>query len=166
MSGTDAPDGTPRVLFVCFGNICRSPLAQAIARQQARERGLVATFESAGIGALDDGAATPEAAQVADEHGLSLSSFASRLADGDVVGRADLVLTMSADQLERVRSLGARRAYLLTEFGSGSARDVDDPIGRGLEVYRRTYDELATEIEHVLDRLERESTSSPHGRVA
>jgi protein-tyrosine-phosphatase len=157
MSVAEAHEGGPHVLFVCYGNICRSPLAEAIARRQASERGFRATFGSAGVGALDGGAATAEAEQVAGEHGLSLSSFGSRYADADVVDRADLVLTMTADQLERVRSLGARRAYLLTEFGSGTTRDVADPIGRGIATYRTTYDELVREIELVLDRLERES---------
>jgi protein-tyrosine-phosphatase len=157
MSAPEARAGVPHVLFVCFGNICRSPLAEAIARQLADERGVLATFGSAGVGALDDGCATPEAEQVAAEHGLSLAAFGSRRLDSEILGHADLVLTMTADQLERVRSLGARRAHLLTEFGSGSGGDVADPIGAGVSTYRATYDHLAREIELVLDRLEREA---------
>jgi protein-tyrosine-phosphatase len=157
MSAAETHASRMHVLFVCYGNICRSPLAEAIARQKADERGFSATFESAGVGALDDGCATPEAEQVAGEHGLSLSAFGSRRLDSKILGRADLVLTMTADQLEHVRSLGARRAHLLTEFGSGSAGDVADPIGAGVSTYRATYDHLASEIELVLDRLEREA---------
>jgi len=157
MSALETRAGHVHVLFVCFGNICRSPLAEAIARQKADERGLSITFESAGVGAAGGGAATPEAEQVAREHGLDLSSFGSRRIDGELLGRADLVLTMTADQLGRVRSLGVRRAHLLTEFGSGSGGDVADPIGAGVSTYRATYDQLASEIELVLDRLEREA---------
>jgi protein-tyrosine-phosphatase len=147
------------VLFVCAGNICRSPLAEAIARRLASERRLHVEFESAGVSAIDGGPATPEALQVAREHGLDLSSFSSRSLTARAVRRADLVLTMTAEQRARSRSLGARRALVVTELGSGSGRTVADPYGCGIAAYRRVYDELASEIELVLDALEREAVA-------
>lgn len=142
-----------RVLFVCAGNICRSPLAEAIARRGARERGLDLEFESAGVSAFDGGGPTPEAFQVAREHGLDLSAFRSRAVTAEAVRNADLVLTMTAAQRDRVRSLGALRALVVTELGSGSGRDVVDPYGFGISVYRRVYAELESEIDLVLDAL-------------
>lgn len=142
-----------RVLFVCAGNICRSPLAEAIARRGARERGLDLEFESAGVSAFDGGWPTPEAFQVAREHGLDLSAFRSRALTAEAVRNADLVLAMTAAQRERVRSLGARRALVVTELGSGSGRDVADPYGFDISVYRRLYAELESEIDLVLNAL-------------
>jgi protein-tyrosine-phosphatase len=145
-----------RVLLVCAGNICRSPLAEAIARRAARERGLELEFESAGVSAFDGGRPTPEALRVAHEHGLDLSPFRSRALTAEAVRSADLVLTMTGAQRDRARSLGARRALLLTELGSGSGREVADPYGFGISAYRRVYAELESELELVLDALVRE----------
>lgn len=142
-----------RVLFVCAGNICRSPLAEAIARRGARERGLDLAFESAGVSALDDGGPTPEAFQVAREHGLDMAAFRSRALTAGAVRAADLVLTMTSAQRDRVRSLGARRALVVTELGSGAGRDVADPYGFDISVYRRVYAELESEIDLMLDAL-------------
>lgn len=154
------------VLFVCAGNICRSPLAEAIARRLARERRLSLEFASAGVSAIDGGPATPEAMRVAAEHGLDLSAFSSRSLTARAVRGADLVLTMTAAQRDRSRALGARRALVVTELGSGSGRPVADPYGCGTAAYRRVYEELASELELVLDALEREAASEMPGRHA
>lgn len=148
-----------RVLFVCAGNICRSPLAEAIARRLAGERGLSVEFESAGVSALDGGPATPEALQVAREHGLDLGWFTSRSLTQEAVRDADLVLAMTATQRDRARDLGARRALVVTELGSGSGKTVADPYGCGIAAYEDVYEELEREIALVLDALEREAAA-------
>jgi protein arginine phosphatase len=148
-----------RVLFVCAGNICRSPLAEAIARRRARERGLDLELESAGVSAFDGGGPTPEALQVAREHGLDLSGFRSRALTAEAVRGADLVLTMTAAQRDRVQALGACRVLVVTELGSGSGREVADPYGSGIAAYRRVYDQLDSELELVLDALGREAAA-------
>ena len=148
-----------RVLFVCAGNICRSPLAEAIARRTAGERGLDLEFASAGVSAFDGGGPTPEALQVAREQWLDLSSFRSRALTPELVRDSDLVLTMTATQRERARALGARRVLLVTELGSGSGKEIADPYGCGIAAYRRAYDELEREIELALDALEREAAA-------
>lgn len=146
-----------RLLFVCTGNTCRSPLAEAIARNIAIARGLPdVEVSSAGISAAQGMPASDGALLVGMERRLDLGSHRAELLTRALVDEADLVLTMGESHLDRVLSLGGDgKAFLLTEYASNGAvaRPISDPIGAGLDVYRQTADELEAEIERVFDRL-------------
>jgi len=145
------------ILFVCTGNTCRSPMAEAIARQVAEERGLSdVVVSSAGTGAYEGSTASDGALLVGIEHGTDLASHRSRQLTRDVVASAETILVMSPQHLHRVQELGGDgKAYLLTDFAShgGSMRTVTDPFGGDLGAYRATYEELEEEIRRVFDRL-------------
>jgi len=149
-----------RILFVCTGNTCRSPLAEAIARKVAIERGH-AEIEtaSAGTSAWEGAAASDGSLLIALERHMDLSQHRAQQLSRALVESSDLVLAMGPHHLERILALGGEgKAYLLTDYAShgAEARAITDPIGGELSVYRATADELEQEIRRVFDRLDAE----------
>src|SRR3712207_8152954 len=80
-----------KLLFVCSGNTCRSPLAEAIARQQAAERGLDIDVSSAGISAWEGAPASDGALLVGMEHRADLGEHRSRPLTREIVDASDLI---------------------------------------------------------------------------
>ena len=152
-----------RILFVCTGNTCRSPLSEAIARKIAIERGLSDVESmSAGTSAHDGAPASDGALLVGLERNMDLGGHRAQTLNRDLVRQADLILAMGPHHLERIEALGgAGRSYLLSDYAShgASSRPISDPIGAELDVYRATADELEEEIRRVLDRITAERST-------
>ncbi len=150
------------LLFVCTGNTCRSPLAEAIARRLVRERGLNdIVVSSAGTSAWSDAPASDGSLLVALENGIDLSEHRARQLSPEIVAASDVILTMGPHHLDRAEALGGTgRSHLLTEFssGAGNAWPISDPFGGDLSVYRATFGELTQEIRSALDRIAADST--------
>ena len=153
-----------KLLFVCTGNTCRSPLAEAIARRIASERGIDVEVGSAGTSAWDGSPASDGSLLVGMERGLDLNGHRSRQLTREIVERRDLVIAMGPHHLERIEALGGEgRAFLLSTYASHgeSTRPVSDPMGGDLAIYRATADELERDIRKVLDRIAAQRSSGP-----
>lgn len=146
-----------RLLFVCTGNTCRSPLAEAIARREAIDRGLPdVEVASAGTSAWEGAPASDGALLVALERSLDLSAHRAQQLTRELVQGHDVVFAMGPHHVERAEALGGEgRTHLLTAFAAGSStgRAINDPFGGDLEQYRATLTELQKEIRRVFDRL-------------
>ncbi len=132
-----------KVLVVCTGNSCRSPMAAGWLNQKLTGKGWMA--ESAGVAAGNGAPATPEAVAAMRELGIDISGHRSRALTRELAAAADLILALTADhrrEIVRRFPAAAGKVHLLDSFGPGPAQDVPDPIGLPADVYRHTRDEL------------------------
>lgn len=149
-----------RILFVCTGNTCRSPLAEVLCRQllsanlrcapgELTAHGYV--VQSAGLAAGPGNPATASAAAIARAHGAALDEHRSRPLSLDLLSRADFVFTMTESQRATLQGLGLSwaRPQLLDPGGD----DIDDPIGGSDEVYAACARQLERCLKHRLPEL-------------
>lgn len=128
------------ILMVCTGNICRSPMAAYLlpAELPLALRTQV-EVESAGTAALHGNLAEPLAVAAMNSRGIEISGHRARRLNREMLGRADLILTMEMNHLQTARNLllwNRSKIRLLTDFYPRSPEpEIADPYGRPLKVY-------------------------------
>jgi len=143
-----------KVLVVCTGNTCRSPMAAGWLNAQLAGKGW--TAESAGVAAWGGGPASPEAIEVMREIGVDISAHRSRKLSWKLVEEADLILAMTGGHLHEINQRfpeAKGKVQLLNSFGPGPAADVADPFGLSADAYRHTRDELVQALGDLLLHL-------------
>ncbi len=139
-----------RILVVCTGNICRSPMGEGILRSLAAEEGLGDAIEvrSCGTWATLGSAASRNGITVAGRHGIELSNHRSRPCSRELINEADLVLTMEPAHRAEILALApeaASKTHVLTLFADADKGDeagVEDPIGGDEDSYAQTFAEI------------------------
>lgn len=134
---------TVRVIFVCTGNTCRSPMAAVMAKDWARQRepdGLSFEIESAGIAAGEGYPAADQAIETMREQGIDLAGHRSQIITPEMIDRADVILTMTPRHAETVMQMAPGSVHKV--FPIDPVHPIDDPIGQPVEVYRDVADQL------------------------
>jgi protein-tyrosine phosphatase len=140
-----------RILVVCVGNICRSPMAAALLERRLSERAPAPTVTSAGIAALVGRPADPIAIALLAERGLDLSAHRARQLTEELVMDADLVVAMTRGQVRSIEAMAPRARGRVHRLGRWGDFDVPDPYRRPRPVFEAA---LAC-IDRGIDDLER-----------
>jgi len=154
------------VLFVCTGNICRSPIAEGLFRRLIGNRNDIEVL-SAGVHAVRGQPPSLYAVQVCAEEGADIGDLRSQPLTAALVDRATHIFAMTGAHLETIQTVfpqGAEKSFLLREFeepGTTVWRDVPDPIGLGREVYEDCARIISNALPSVLAFVEQSALVRP-----
>lgn len=137
---------TLKILFVCSGNTCRSPMAQAMFEKMCSENNIDAECKGAGTVTMTGIPASDSSVEVMSEKGIDLSDYRSTSIKAVLLDEIDLFVPMTYVHAMTLMQLGVpkNKIYLFS-------RDILDPYGHGLDDYRAARDEIAFELKGLLE---------------
>ena len=156
------------ILFVCTGNVCRSPMAEGLFRRAIEGRGEYRVV-SAGVGALEGQAPSPYAVQALQELGIDIANQRSQTLNADLVEKADYIFGMTHGHIGAVTvmyPLAAEKTFLLREFDEKLEpfeKDICDPIGGSYEIYLDCRDQIEKGLASMLKFMEQSNSAVSSG---
>lgn len=133
------------IIFVCLGNICRSPIADGIARQIVEQNSWNVLVDSAGTGSWHIGETPCEnSIRVSKNHGLDISGLRARQVQKSDFEKFELVVALDDNNLRDLKALGATNIVKLGDYGYDGA-DIPDPyFFDGFEGFEKVYEMIET----------------------
>jgi RpiB/LacA/LacB family sugar-phosphate isomerase len=159
------------ILFVCTGNICRSPMAEGLFQHATSGRNEFRVL-SAGVGAMDGQPPSFHAVQALRELGIDISRMRSRILTRELVEEADYIYGMTHSHVDSINALfpqALEKTFVLREFDDtldDFEKDISDPIGGSYETYTYCRDQIEQGILSMLNFMEQTArTPAPAGAL-
>ncbi len=145
-----------RILIICTGNTCRSPMAEGIFKALIKDNNLNIQVSSAGTFAFDGDKVSDHSVTGLKKKGMDISNHKSTLVYEDLVIEADIILAMANTHKQNIIKKFPKvknKVFLLNEYAFGENRDILDPFGGSLRDYERARDEIYLAVEEIVRRL-------------
>lgn len=149
-----------KILFVCTGNICRSPMAEGILRQKLKEAGLEAETDSCGFESFHEGDSPDQRAQsVCRKNGIDISSHVARLFRKSDFDRFDRIFVMDSSHYQNVARMARNHEdmkkvdYTLNLIYPGKNLAVDDPWYHDMNAFEKTFVQLDLACRRIVEDL-------------
>lgn len=137
------------ILVVCIGNICRSPMAEALLQQRFPEKNI----DSAGVGALVDHAADPASIKIMQEQGIDITSHTAKQIDEKLAQKADLIFTMSDSQTKWIEENFPFCRGKTFKLGHWNGKDIADPYKHKMSAFQTAYQDIVCGIDEWQDKI-------------
>ena len=137
------------ILVVCVGNICRSPMAEALLKQHFPEKNI----DSAGVGALVGHGADPAAIKIMEQQNIDITNHVAKQIDENLALKADLIFTMSDSQNKWIEERWPFCRGKTFKLGHWNGKDIADPYLHEMSAFMTAYQDIVSSIEEWQDKL-------------
>lgn len=139
-----------RILFVCTGNTCRSPMAEIVLKNKFKLAGIKnVRVSSAGLAATDGTKISKNSALALKSIGLKSYSFKSRLLTPEIIKKCDMIICMTAEHKRYLA--GLKGVYTMAE--ASGLNDISDPYGGDLNVYMHTLEQIERACDIITQKI-------------
>lgn len=137
------------ILVVCVGNICRSPMAEALLKQRYPDRNI----DSAGVGALVGHPADPAALEIMAGQEIDITNHVAKQIDENLAKKADLIFTMSDGQTKWIEERWPFCRGKTFKLGHWSNKDIADPYKLEMSAFQTAYQDIVDGIDQWADKI-------------
>ena len=137
------------ILVVCVGNICRSPMAEALLKQRYPSKNI----DSAGVGALVGHPADPAALEIMTAQQLDITKHVAKQLDENLAKKADLIFTMSDSQTKWIEERWPFCRGKTFKLGHWQDKDIADPYKHEMSAFETAYQDIVVSLEQWADKI-------------